>query len=726
MKLTKLPIFLILIFLNINLFSQRLNRFNIATPKDVMSIHKSIEEMEEVVLKTISMKRTLAEFYYNVGDYLNAEIYYFDVVSSPERMNIDLYNYASILMMNENYSESIYWMNEYAKLEKNDSRIKLFLKYPEYYETLLLDQGQFRIKNIESNTAHKEYGTAYNNDRVVFASTRSRIGFKKKIRKKISIVKLYSAKVTRGQFSNIRSFAGIFNKKYRDIHVAFNDKGTKAAYTRYNLKNVGRSGVRKLQIFFSDNKNGIVSDLVPCPFNSEVYSVGFVSFNKTGDEMYFTSDMPGGYGGTDIYRSFKNADGFWVEPVNLGKNINTEGNEMFPFIHDDGYLFFSSDGIPGIGGLDIFFSKLIGEEFSDPKNLGVPANSNRDDFAFIIDEKMRRGFFSSDREFGKGSDDIYSFRLLKPFTVDLLLKGKTIDTQGNYIPFANVGIYDDKGEIIKMVNSDNEGDFEFKVTQNESYRIEASKPKHRKDFSEIKIEQEEGVLYKDLVLQKLPDFVIKCRVRDKKDFSTIKGVKVIYEEIQSNNQAFDTTDNEGVLIIGLKEKKLNDSISYRITFEKEGYATRSIVYDKVLNTPGENKIDIQLKKIEIGEDLGKILEINPIYFDYAKSEIREDAAKELDKIVEIMNEYPNMVIELSSHTDCRGSSIYNLKLSDRRAKASAHYIKVRITNPTRIYGEGFGESQLINTCKCEGGKTSDCSEEEHQMNRRTEFKIVKI
>jgi outer membrane protein OmpA-like peptidoglycan-associated protein len=171
-------------------------------------------------------------------------------------------------------------------------------------------------------------------------------------------------------------------------------------------------------------------------------------------------------------------------------------------------------------------------------------------------------------------------------------------------------------------------------------------------------------------------------------------------------------------------------LAYKIVLKKTGYFTKVLEFTKQLTEPGiiklHEELDFSLTKIEEGMDLAKVFNINPIYFDLNKFNIRPDAAIELNKIIAIMNDNPTLIVELGSHTDCRSSIAYNEKLSDNRAKASAAYIRAKISRPERIYGKGYGESQLITNCPCEGTVKSTCSEKEHQLNRRTEFKIIKF
>jgi outer membrane protein OmpA-like peptidoglycan-associated protein len=356
--------------------------------------------------------------------------------------------------------------------------------------------------------------------------------------------------------------------------------------------------------------------------------------------MYFTSDMPGGYGGADIYRITKDEKGTWGKPENLGDKINTEGDEMFPFLEENnGVLFFSSNGRFGLGGLDIFICAVNGSKYGHLVNAGFPLNTQYDDFAVIVNDSMNKGYFSSNRIGGSGGDDIYSFDLLKGLDIGKKIIGIAEDKDGNHIPKTFITLLNDKGNIIDTLTTKDDGAYAFLVDSDKNFKLNGKKEKY------------------------------------------IEG---------------DTVAN---------------------TFGKEFI----VKADVVLLT----KKEIIAQKIVVAADLGKILELNNIYFDYGKYNIRPDAEIELAKIVTIMNEYPNMVVELRSYTDCRSSKEFNQILSDKRATASAKYIKERITNPERIYGKGYGKTNLVNGCTCEDNIGATCSEEEHQQNRRTEFIVVK-
>jgi len=695
---------------------------------EAYSYSDCIKKFEGVSDKTYEIKKKLAESYFKTGDFYKAEDYYKDLATSKKSTSEDVYNYASVLTINQKYKDAEIWMTKFATIEKGDSRAKKFLKNKGYYTNLLKNNEQFKINNLDINSNHQDFGTSYYLDKVVFVSTRAEAKFFKRLWNwnELPFLDLFIADNEKTALSNVKPFKRSFNKKYHEGPASYTKDGKFSAFTRNNYEGKSKDEVIKLKIFTSEKKGKKWKKPKSVHFNSNEYSVGHPSLTADGKKMYFASDMPGGFGGVDIWVVNRKDEGTWGIPQNLGRTINTEGNEMFPFIHESGILVYASNGLLGLGGLDIFYSKFENGAYLTPKNIGVPINSSYDDFALIMDKKMKRGYFSSNREEGKGDDDLYSFKILKELTFDIILKGKTIDKNNNILANTYISLYDADGNVIKTINSDEKGEYNFEINPSSVYKLIASKPKYISDIKGVETDNEKREYYQDLKLEMLPDFNLLCTVSEEKTETPISGVDVTCVDANNNSKTYKTFD-EGEFLIKLNDAKLNDKLNYSFTLTREGYAPKTVTYSQLLYRTGEYKYDIKMQKIEVGEDLGKILEINPIYFDLDKSYIRPDAKVELDKIVEIMNEYPNMVIELSSHTDCRASSIYNLKLSDRRAKSSAHYIKTRISKPTRIYGEGFGETKLVNDCGCESnrGKGLDCSEEQHQQNRRTEFKIIR-
>lgn len=456
---------------------------------------------------------------------------------------------------------------------------------------------------------------------------------------------------------------------------------------------------------------------------------------RDGLQMYFVSERPGGFGGRDIYRIVKLPNGKWSEPINLGPGINTPYDEDSPFIAvDNKTLYFSSNGKTSMGGFDIFMTiRDENDVWSTPLNLGFPINSTGDDVFYTTTADGLRGYLSSYRKGGKGEKDIYEIENdylgIKSIS---LLRGEFRMTDGSPVG-------DDVIALLTCDNCNNEdavdvdlriksGSFFSALDRCKDYTLKLYSDSGQRllethKFTTLCNDQNETI--EKIVY--IPNYTLAGTVADDKTLEWIEGAHITMNETGSDEMIAEfNSDSLGAFVSNyLENKKLGDEISLEFHISKKDYLTQTFKFDTVLGKFGHIQLDYLLTKDEAGIDLAKVLHLNPIYFDLDKSNIRPDAAIELDKIVVIMNENPDMKIELGSHTDCRASFSYNMKLSDRRAKSSAKYIRARITNPERIYGKGYGESKLVNDCGCEGDVVSDCSEEEHQLNRRTEFVIVK-
>jgi outer membrane protein OmpA-like peptidoglycan-associated protein/tetratricopeptide (TPR) repeat protein len=469
-----------------------------------------------------------------------------------------------------------------------------------------------------------------------------------------------------------------------------------------------------------------------------------VSVTPDGQQMYFVSDRPGGYGKRDLYRIVKLPNGKWSEPINLGPKINTEHDEDSPFIAvDNKTLYFSSNGSTSMGEFDIFVSiRDDNDNWSDPINLGYPINSTGDDVFYTTTADGLTGYLSSFRKKGFGEKDIYridnDYMGIKNAAV---LRGKILTSDGSPIP---EGIWmeltcnncDDKRKI-DLLPRLRDGQFFSNLTPCREYSISfyADQTKdfvYTENFS-TKCNAGYEEIYKEVMFdverKRIIPFVrysLDGTISDAKTGERINGA-VVEIEIKATGEVLERMicNEQGYFISKYLDKAAyGDKIEFSIKVSKDEYLTQHFDFKTTLGDQLDIHLAYVLEKPEVGIDLAQVLQLNPIYFDLDKSDIRPDAEIELNKIIEIMNDNPKIKIELGSHTDCRSSFDYNLKLSDRRALSSAEYIQQRITNPERIYGKGYGESQLVNDCECEGKVVSKCSEEEHQQNRRTEFRIV--
>jgi len=702
---------------------------------EMYSYDLAVEKLEAIESKTLDDKRKLAYSYLRTNDLAQAENYFQQVVTSPEKKASDVLSYAEVLQMNKKYEVAQQQMEVFSRLKPEDSRGKNYAGQSGYEAELMMDDGQFTVKNLDVNTAHEDFGPSYYGDKVVFASSRKGPGPVKRTWNwnRLPFLDIYEAKPSEDlELSSVSTHNEKQNKKYHEGPTAFSADGQIKVFTRNNYSGTDSKGVRRLKMFESTKKDIGWTSPIGMSWNNDEYSSGHATLTADGNTMYFASDMPGGVGGVDIYRSDKSG-GAWGTPQNLGPEINTEGDEMFPYIHETGLLLFASNGHVGLGGLDVFRTQI--SEDNAPKkiiNLGAPINTNRDDFGMIIDKEMTTGYLSSNRPGGKGDDDIYSFKMLKPFKMGAVIEGIAMDKKGVPLPGATINLYDSEGNQLESVQADDEGYYEFIVDPEKEFGLNGSKPDYFEGMNTASTVDATGPVKADLVLEKDPGLSLYGLVSDAKTNGPLEGVKVTIEDNLSDEVQNFTTPTSGDFRDALSGKKISDRISYNLTLEKEGYLTKRVTYNALIDRPGQydvhNNMDLSLVKLEVGMDIGKAININPIYFDLNKFNIRPDAQVELQKIVDVMNEYPSMEIELGSHTDCRASDAYNQSLSEKRAKASAAWVRNHIASPQRIYGKGYGESQLVNHCACDrkdpGNKI--CSEEEHQLNRRTEFRIVKM
>jgi outer membrane protein OmpA-like peptidoglycan-associated protein len=566
---------------------------------------------------------------------------------------------------------------------------------------------------------------------------------------------------------------GTINSKYHEGPAAFFKDGSKVIFTRNNTSSRGTAkkssdGIIKLKLYMGESKKDGWGNVVELPFNSNEYSMGHPALSPDEKLLFFASDMPGGFGGTDIYVT--RYDGVnWSAPVNLGNAINTKGNEMFPYVDEKGNLYFSSEGLPGLGELDIFFTQLDGvTQKGRVINLGAPINSSKDDFGIITDGLRQSGYFSSNRKRGGSDDDIYKFDreceikegcelLIAVYDTDT--KMPLDNTTLNYTDEAgnNIELVTNAEGIIAIDNIAVEYEYRFKTKRdgynNNTVSYSTDVCDNEPSRLEIPLERPKIVDSTENVIAITPD---KSRLSE--DGSTVnadfdkssdngnsKNPKKILQSgtnkvgkiciikgkvsLQSNKQSI-----EGVLV-SLKNGCDNSIVTaysdkygnfqftalegcdYTIEGKKENMASKSKSL-KNLNCKTNEIISTDLFMFTKGD----VVEIENIYFDYGKFNIRSDARVELDKLVKLMREYPKMKIELGSHTDSRSPSDFNQKLSDERAKASSDYLFKRGISRSRVEYKGYGETILANNC----ADGVQCSEAEHQRNRRTEIKILQM
>ncbi|MCF6184641.1 MAG: carboxypeptidase regulatory-like domain-containing protein, partial [Bacteroidales bacterium] len=480
-------------------------------------------------------------------------------------------------------------------------------KQNELDSILLNNKVEFRIHNLNINTKNQDFGTAYYKDKIVFTSSRAKLKLIQRVwfMNDLPFLNLYVAEPENSELIKVKPFGRNINKKYNEGPASFNEAGNFMAFTRNNYKVKNKNDKIKLQIFTSKFKNNEWTDIKPMNFNSNKYSVGHPALTADGNTMYFASDMPGGFGGVDIYVTNKNKEGQWSKPINLGSDINTKGDEMFPFIYENSFLFFASDGLGGLGGLDLFYVRKKGNIFTIPKNIGAPINSSKDDFAFILNKKMTAGYFSSDRKDGKGSDDIYSFVILNPVIVDIILKGKAVDNNNKLLANTNIILSDAEGNKIKEINTDKNGEYKFDIQPNTSYTLEANKTKYKSTTVTLNSDNSNTIITQNLILEAIQEPEVNvnfiCRVSDKETKEPIANAKITVNNPVTGKENIFYTDDKGEILIKPEKLKLKDSLNYKLTLEKESYTKKIKNYETIIEKAGNYILNINMQKTNIPE-----------------------------------------------------------------------------------------------------------------------------
>lgn len=677
----------------------------------------------------------LAECYRLMNKPVEAEYWYEQVIELPNSTDIDLLHYGMALKMNGKYDLAREVFLEYAQLVPADTRGLRLVESCDKAEYFTQDPGVYNIDNVTANSGESDFGPAFYEDGIVFASARGG-----KYQDKVynwtgkPFLDLFYAdcpdKENPGNLGKPELFKGQANTWMHEGTVTFAKDQQTMFFTRNNFhkgkKRKDDQNTIRLKIFSSNRDGDKWSDIKDLTINSDLYSVGHPSLTNDGNTMYFTSDMPGGYGEEDIYVSRRSGgDASWGTPENLGPEINTEGREMFPFISDDGTLYFASDALPGLGGLDIFTSQYIENGWTPPENLRAPINTNYDDFGLILDGSGEYGYFSSNRAGGKGDDDIYAFT-----RSTFMLNGVVVDSETQEpIEGALVQLIEN-GVVLQERTTYANGEFSFPVGRNSEYEIRVTKPNYADAEQPVSTFNVEGNSL-DIKVEMDPESMggIHCELRglvyENETGVPVPGATVKLINSETKFEKTYVTGEDGTYFF-----EIDPETDYLVFATKELYFTAT----KSVSTKGRDcsaplqkdlALDIGITKIVVDEEDPQTLneidefQILHIYYDLDKSFIRSDAGMELDKVVKIMYENPGILIELGSHTDSRASDSYNSSLSQRRADAAVEYIVSKGIQSDRITARGYGESQLVN--RCSNGVT--CSDIEHQENRRTEFTI---
>ncbi len=586
-------------------------------PTSIKLYNKALKKSSGSEAKYIYFQ--LGECYRLSHNYSQAKDYYQKALAAGNASSLIDLHLGEIYTLSGDYALAKASLEKYLQFNPNDVIAKIRLESCNLGLKGQKEKPLYEAKLVSSlSSPVSDYGIAYfEKGKVILASTRESNKSDPGSLRGYSDLFESEYVLQKGEWSKPVKLKGSINTDFNEGTFAFDPANKYGYYMQCN----GESGKKKncniLYSYYNEALNTWETAKL-FEYNSTTYSTGHPSITRDGKTMYFVSDMPGGYGGKDLY-VIKKIGNTWGKPENLGATINTVGDEMFPFISGDTLLVFSSDGQPGFGGLDLFTSSIKNGVFSKPVNMMPPFNSSADDFGLIFKDSKDEGFFCSNRSGGLGDDDIYSYSKI---AVILSTSGYVRDKVNNKaLSNSTIYIKGSNGSIDSTV-TDNKGHFEYaKLNINTNYSIKAT-----------------------------------------------------------------------------RDGYLNDSKSFIIGNE---------LYSKDFNA------DFSLIKITKEE-----VKIDNIYYDYDKWDLREESKKELDKLINVLRENPEVKVQLSSHTDVRGAKDYNIELSQKRAQSVVDYLIANGIDINRLIAKGYGFSMPV----VKNAKT----EEQHQLNRRTTFKILNV
>ena len=644
--------------------------------------------------------------------------------------------------------------------------------------------GNVLVTNTSSiNTEHLEFSPTFYQNGLVYTTAKRKSGPRDGNIDETFFELSFAELDGNGMPIEAEPFSVEMNSRVHEGPVTFSRDGRTIFFTRNNLvKGVTTSdsnGKIRLKVFQARKGFFDWEEVEELPFNSDEYDVMHPSLSPDGKWLYFASNMPGTFGGTDIWVVAKDGDN-WGAPTNLGPSINSEKNDAFPFIHESGDLFFASNGKGGSGGYDIYKVKNAGRNGETASNVGAPFNSSADDFGLIMNALGTRGYFTSARRGGKGKDDIYKYEVTEGFlagaTPDIhsMIRVYDKETSGR-IEGAAIRVFERSGEgilsggdlydVVLLPSSGNSNELVMKLvpkdasSMGEPDLMTDPQGEHpyamRPDKQYVFFVSKEGYLTKELVYSTVGrsgDLVVEVPLEKKRCATLMGTVKdaqtggiLANTNVRISNTC--TTAEEVVLSDGNGQFTacLPAGCNYTLSGNRTGYTngtssvtvpsgnladmstTINLSPNRVVTTtpPSPTYPSTSPSTPSYGGTVirtGSSIVLDKIYYDFNKSAIRKGAAEELEGLASIMRQYPSMSIELISHTDSRGTSSYNMTLSRRRAESAKRYLMAKGISGDRINAQGYGESEPRNGCK----DGVACSEEEHQYNRRTEVRVVRI
>lgn len=794
--------------------------------------------------KDPDITRRIAKTYHRMGQTAIAAEWYQKTLEQDAPNAEDLLAYAEIMKVLQQYDEAIHWYDMYYKMRPHDSRAQSHLHDKQYYRDLFADTAKYNMKSMAINNELPVLGISkFNNEEFLVCAIQLDNQKGKQSMEGLPYLDVYQCEFNDNEeLVNPRALDKPVNSKYHDGPAQYSFGDQTLYLTRNNMRGkrlvTDKSGLAIAKIYAVEYKNGKWSGAQDLSFNSNDFTNMHPSITKDGKTMCFVSNRPGGFGGTDLYMTTR-TDGKWSEPVNLGPKINTAGNEQFPFISGDGYLYFASNGHAGLGGLDIFVSEQIAGDWQYPVNMGAPINTNHDDFSLIYDKELNQGFFCSSRP-GNANDDIFFY---KRISMERMMVAGTLKSNIPNVSFAGERVQINKvnkklktyvvldeferfeisaepGDVIEitMMNAEyfdpekvvvqhtvatpiidpfiylGETEPELKkipthegrlgkyagqglapstallgtsIVQPEGNTTSPWDAKENEKLEEINKQLAEGIapttgetkntfvsknsdgglnaddatlqaqrttlkekikaadqLFKDKKYEEACNAYISATALDSKNTyakSKLSEIEKILNKQVEDQKNYDTAVMNGDL--AFSQNKFEDAIKHYqkalAIRPKDDYATKQMrtADEKAKANKKVSLFDEAAAAIDL-----ESLNLNNVIFDYKKALVRPEDEVILNKILQMMKDNPNMKLMIKAHCDTRGSVAYNQGLSMSRAMAVQGWFMQRGIKRDRLYAEWFGEQRPLNGCL----DNVPCEENEHEINRRAELKLVKM
>lgn len=614
-------------------------------------LEKDFQTEKDPILKR-DIAFQIGESYSKYNRYAEAENWYKKAIGLGKEDAA--YQQGKMLMAQEKYNEAIAAFKKLGTLGSTQKTLaNRELKNCENAIEWRENPTSHEIKSLsELNSSTNDFAPVLNSGKLYFTSSRPEaegdITNAWTGEKNADI--FYADKKGSG-FNSPKKMSTIINSGEFEGTCTFNTEGTELYFTRcatadFSTKEKLKTAKNEFcHIYYSKLNGNEWSEPEQLRLFADTINVGQPALSKDGKTLFVSSDVRAGFGGKDIY-FFTKTDTGWSVPNNAGKPINSRGDDMFPWLDERGNLYYASNGLAGMGGLDIFRARKTKKGFDEPENLKSPINSGADDFGYIIekykpqnenDSILSAGYFSSNRKGGKGGDDIYRFE----------------EKWVNYFVL--------KGKVVAKNYEDSEN----------------------------------------------PDSKVL-------GFVPLEKVMVI---VQSDIDSFSLVTNSA----GLFSAPLKAETNYKLTYYKPNYFAKK----EAVTTKGKRTQDSTTIIIPAYAELEKIfpqkeIVIPNIYYDYNKATLRPESKMVLDSILTFFSDNKDLKIEIGSHTDSRGSDEYNAKLSQERAQSVVDYLIEKGVGADRLTAHGYGETKLINRC----ANGVECTEDEHQKNRRTTFRII--